>query len=348
MSIEEIIIDPELEGFLPDDKSFESLEAEIVADGQIHEPLVAWQHHGILIDGHRRLRVYRAHADSLPEPEIVEKHIPGELREVKEWMILHQLSRRNITPQQASWLRGTLYEERKKDREQNIVSGATATENAKTTEDSPNRQNGGSGKSTAALVAEETGVSPRTVERDSAYVQALKAIAAVNAKFADDVRTGLLRVPKKDIESIGKLHPCSMGPAILNIRQGRKWHENGKAEAKPPATEPETPAMLDALNRPVPTQLREVFEAREKFKAILNQIKKAKADAKVLADTPGGARIQFSPLVTDFDNARRHVRFAMPHTTCPYCKMRKKECDACKGTGWVTESIYDNAPRETK
>jgi hypothetical protein len=41
-------------------------------------------------------------------------------------------------------------------------------------------------------------------------------------------------------------------------------------------------------------------------------------------------------------NAVADIRLGQPYAACPYCKGAK--CAACKETGWVTKSVYANAP----
>ena len=50
----------------------------------------------------------------------------------------------------------------------------------------------------------------------------------------------------------------------------------------------------------------------------------------------------------DIDNVLATVKTSQPYEVCPYCKGNDLECIACKGAGWVTESTWDNAPRELK
>jgi len=78
------------------------LEASVLAEG-CRDALVVWQ--GILLDGHNRYEICTAH--SLPF-ETVEIDLPDREAAIT-WIINNQLGRRNLTPEQASYLRGKRY-----------------------------------------------------------------------------------------------------------------------------------------------------------------------------------------------------------------------------------------------
>lgn len=84
----------------PDELS--QLEANILRDG-IRDPLVVWkfeENKFILVDGHNRYEIAQKHGLKF---EVEEKEFEDE-DEVKEWMILHQFGRRNLSNYQRSVL----------------------------------------------------------------------------------------------------------------------------------------------------------------------------------------------------------------------------------------------------
>ena len=99
-------IDPELHVFMPEvsDKEREELRKSIVAEG-IREPLIVWEEKGILIDGHRRFDI----AKELKLAYKVRVLSFKNKAEVKAWMALNQLSRRNLTAAQVKFFRGKEY-----------------------------------------------------------------------------------------------------------------------------------------------------------------------------------------------------------------------------------------------
>jgi ParB-like chromosome segregation protein Spo0J len=168
--------------------------------------------------------------------------------------------------------------------------------------------------------AAQVGMSEPTADKAAAVVQEIDAAEAAGdpAKAAD------LR-HKLEHESVSAAHRAAYGQ---------------KAET---ATEPlpET----DAAGNPVPRRLADVFALRTRFEASLSLLRQVKADMKKLAELPGGREIRFNELTIDLDNARRHIRFAMPHGLCPYCKANGEPCEACKKSGWVTETVLAQAPK---
>ncbi len=111
----EITIDPEFETLIPalQPEEFSALESSILRDG-CTDPLIVWQNHGILIDGHNRKRI----CDKFSIPYNT-KELPFETRDlVKRWIIERQFGRRNLTPFQraelALQLKPLLAEEAKK------------------------------------------------------------------------------------------------------------------------------------------------------------------------------------------------------------------------------------------
>lgn len=106
-----------------------------------------------------------------------------------DYVIRRQLARRNVTPDEASYLRGLLHEQRKV-----AKGGNDKVEKGK----EPNRQSDGLAKSTAAVIASETGVSPKTVERDAAFARAVDKLDADGVlpkadALAGKAKTGLTR-----------------------------------------------------------------------------------------------------------------------------------------------------------
>lgn len=121
-------------------------------------PLVVWSHEGktILVDGHNRLSLWKEF-DGFGDFEFKTQELRfGNRDKVKEWIIKNQLGRRNLSPDDFKLLVGQLYNQRKKSvtnpegiggKSGKIVEGKNCTQ-----------------QTTAEQVAEETGVSPRTVK----------------------------------------------------------------------------------------------------------------------------------------------------------------------------------------
>ena len=99
--------DAEFSALIPPltDDERRQLEANILADG-CRDPLVVWQEESILLDGHNRYRICRKHRIAF---DVRRVRLPDKTA-AKLWVIRNQLGRRNLTPDQASYLRGLEYE----------------------------------------------------------------------------------------------------------------------------------------------------------------------------------------------------------------------------------------------
>lgn len=139
-----------------------------------------------------------------------------------------------FTPQQNSYLIGDAYSERKKGK-----GAPSGNKNAVNVEE---KQMGHNDPfvSTAEEVAAEFNVSVPTVKRNEKYKQALAVIGNVNGKAKADILSGSLKIDKKDVIEIGKLHESEIGACILNVKAGRKFHDDGK-EAEAVEEPPEKP-----------------------------------------------------------------------------------------------------------
>jgi hypothetical protein len=147
MTKREIIIDPELRDFLPavPDLTDQQLEQNLIATGGPTHKLVVWLETNKLVDGHRRKRL----SDKIGLPYDIEYKSFENKDAVKLWMLLHQLSRRNLMATQHNLLMATLHE---------LESKKLGTAAA------------------AKKVAGETGVCERTVYRSKDYKEALESL----------------------------------------------------------------------------------------------------------------------------------------------------------------------------
>ena len=149
----EIKIDPEFRRLIPPISEDEAmgLERSLLNEG-CRDPLVLWD--DTLLDGHNRLEICQKN-------EIKFKTICktfDDREQAKLWIISNQLSRRNLTPQQISDLRGKRYLIEKK-------------------EDHRPKEKGGQSdhlsEKTATKLAKEYGVSERTIRRDAKFAEAV-------------------------------------------------------------------------------------------------------------------------------------------------------------------------------
>lgn len=278
----------------------EQLRANLKADGCL-DAIKVWG--GIVVDGMTRYQL--CHEEKIPF--LVEQMQFADNDAARDWIIKHQLGRRNLTESQASELRGRLYQERKKPRGD---SERTDAKNQKTPGISPKRHNVALGD-TAAEVAQETGVNRRTVQRDAKYVEALDSVPEPIQEAARDDK-----LSKKEVQRIAGQ------PAFVQevIAESIKAGEEPK-EAVKKATEKKDESR-EAWNKELESYCRRIMS--------------------VLDDCPRGAWIDDSTrniLQGHLKSAAATVRlYKCPHD-CHKCG--GKGCKLCRQTGWMTKRSYE-------
>ena len=161
-------------------EEFEKLEASILSEG-IRDPLVVWQ--GILLDGYHRYKIAQEHG---LEYKTVEVELPDR-DAAKEWILVNQLGRRNLTEQEASYYRGKLYESRK------LNHGG----------DRKSTGNNFPLKNTADTIGDEYGVTGRTVKNDAQFSKAVDKVAIeIGEEAKQAILLGKAGVPKERVEQL--------------------------------------------------------------------------------------------------------------------------------------------------
>jgi hypothetical protein len=163
-------IDPEFRDLLPPltADEYRRLSAKIELETRAELVVAVVQGERFLVDGHNTLRVCQ------------EKGLRYTVREVKlptrelaiEWIVNNQLARRNLTDDARAYFIGRKYLERKK------AEGRPAGGAEKLGNTCPVPGN------TAEAVAEEQGVSPRTVKNDATFAAAVDAAAEAHGPEA--------------------------------------------------------------------------------------------------------------------------------------------------------------------
>ncbi|OZI05766.1 hypothetical protein BWI93_22920 [Siphonobacter sp. BAB-5385] len=192
----QITVLPELKDLIPPLTADEShqLEQNITKHG-IKDPLTIWETTAatagiseqptpvfILIDGHNRYAIaQRYHLDF----RINLVHFTS-LAEVKDYMIDYQLGRRNLSPEQASYLRGLRYLQQK-----NARGGNQFAEN----------------ENVSAALGKEYGVSSRTIKRDGDFAAGLEKLTP---DLKNAVLTGKQKLPKASINAVAKAAPTHL------------------------------------------------------------------------------------------------------------------------------------------
>ena len=152
-------VDAEFKALIPplSTEEYDQLEANILAEG-CRDALVVWN--SLLLDGHNRFAICQKH--DLPFATTALEF--ADRQSAFNWIINNQLGRRNLHPDQASYLRGKRY-----NAEKQAQGGTGANQHVQSS------QNDNSAK-THERLAEEYKVSPATITRDGNYAAAVDTL----------------------------------------------------------------------------------------------------------------------------------------------------------------------------
>lgn len=218
-------IDPEFRDKIPalTEAEFEQLRENILADGEVYEPIVTWN--DTIIDGHHRWRVICENWEKLKDKFRTKPMDFADKWEAFEWMYKKQLGRRNLTDEQKTVLIGQAAIARMK--------GVSRNEKGRF---SPCGQNGATGKErTRDIIAKELGVGARTVDRAVQFAKGIDTLRQTNAEAAEAVLKGNSGVTKAEISEL----PSKTATEIQKIAQDIITGEVKKQKAKPAPRTPE-------------------------------------------------------------------------------------------------------------
>lgn len=193
MPTPELHISKRLRAILPplSDDEKAQLRANILRDGEIHDPIMYW-HDGkrnVVVDGMHRFDIARGEGLSY-SAKLVEAGKTYEDAEL--WMLDRQLGRRNLlSPQGIRKIRGELYNRLKR------TDGGHGDQRSGCQIDTPIQ-------SAAAQVSEKAGVSESTVKRDGARIAALEKCSTAIQK---GINSGKIQASDEQIKALSKATP---------------------------------------------------------------------------------------------------------------------------------------------
>ncbi len=184
-----IVIRPELKDLIPQlfSEELTQLEENILREG-VRDPLILWpvDDKYVLIDGHNRFAICVKHNLQFPFKKIAF----NDEEEVKAWMILTQLGRRNLSPEAQSYFRGLQY--------RNEKGRARLV-------DSVGAQNGPRPEGrTAERLAEQHNVSKNTIKRDNDFSVGLEIVAESNPAIKNEILQGKSKIKMSDVQEVGR------------------------------------------------------------------------------------------------------------------------------------------------
>lgn len=224
---QQITILDELRDLIPplQEEEYNQLEKNILAEG-CREALLIWQTVAnvldtnstqtsavyILVDGHNRYGICLKHNLNF------KIHLISfdSLKDVRDYMIDNQLGRRNLIPEQASYLRGLRYNTEKQEKGkyvrndhkgQNVpydLVDSKAVDSGEDIEETHKGQNvlyGSMSKkeSTSARLSKQYNVSEKTIKRDAEFAEGLNLLSP---ELKKNILSGHIKAKKSDIQQL--------------------------------------------------------------------------------------------------------------------------------------------------
>lgn len=158
--------------------------------------------------------------------------------------------------------------------------------------------------------------------------------------------TGVPRSTAVETKDGRKMETAKIGSAMKEKAEAKKVDPLPAREVK--AAEPSA--------KPVPmVESPTLPRGTETFDGMLNLLTNLTKSVHLVAGDgvdmdplPGGFWLaqNLQKVEADLRNLRNTIRFCRPYQVCPHCQ--GKQCSACKGQGWVTEQIWEAAPKDLK
>ena len=195
----ELKIDPEFAEKIPmlTPEEYEQLEANILEDGLVINPLIVWN--GVIVDGHNRYRVLQNHPEI---PFQVHRKEFADRYEAVAWICKNQLGRRNLTPTQRKYLIGKQYEAEK--------SREAFHGNQYTSGEGDSEVGGGqnvrhqNGEKTSERIARESGTNERYVRRAEEFAKGIDAADEAVPGIRQMIFAGNINPPDKDVAAVAR------------------------------------------------------------------------------------------------------------------------------------------------
>lgn len=125
----------------------------------------------------------------------------------------------------------------------------------------------------------------------------------------------------------------------------KKGSKRAKANAEENGTAEEPEALADAEGHKVPEQAEEAFRADKEIRAWCRKVDELIREAGEFIKGPGGRLMSFETVKQQMQSAKGNVWANRPTHVCPYCQGADKKCKCCKGQGWTSKTIWQQAPK---
>lgn len=247
MDFMDLKIDPEFAEKIPPltPEEFEQLEANILAEGTVLNPLIVWN--GVIVDGHNRYKIIQAHPEisfTTHEKQFADRY------EAIIWICRNQLGRRNLTDEQKKYLIGKQYEAEKAARGENS-RGQPRDKTGKFHRNVQNEHYGSQAPSTTReKVAKENNVTGSFVHRADQFTRGLDAADAIIPGIRNEILSGTLKVPEKSVTAIARAAPDERPLLAEDLRKPRPSPKRKKPEPAEAPVQSEDIEVASDTDRP--------------------------------------------------------------------------------------------------
>lgn len=273
-----ILILPELAAYIPPllSDEYKQLEENIIQNG-CREALLVWETTGehiqdlgttatayILIDGHNRYAICQKHHIDF---KVHLMNFPS-LEQVKFFMIDNQLGRRNLAPEQVSYLRGLRYLREKQDKgkySRDDQKGQNDLYELEVTKGNDFEVEREGHQTTANRLGKQFNVSEKTIKRDAAYAQGLERL---DPAFKQDILSSKVKIDKALIQQLGKFD--NLSEPILNLKKLEEVIQQAQEKAQSSTTVQQS--KKNVLKVQLKQQLQKLVVQLDEKKVNLNQV----------------------------------------------------------------------------
>lgn len=222
--IKELIIDSEFESVcspLTDDE-FTQLEENILSDGEVTDPLVVWNN--ILIDGHHRRQIILKHPEL---PFTIRDVVFNNRYDAIVWICKNQAGRRNLAPDQVTYLLGKRYAAEK--HTNGATDGFRGNRYVLVVDQNDQLLKP---ESTCARIAKEYGLGEATVRRAEQFSNGVDAAEAACPGVKQELLSGSLKTTRKEVSSLSKLPAEKVAERISEYRKAQEELEEKKRKIR--------------------------------------------------------------------------------------------------------------------
>ena len=206
--MQNLVIDAEFRDLLPrlDKETYALLEENIIQNG-CRDSIVIWG--DIIVDGNNRFAICSEH--DIPFNTISKEFVSRE--DALIWIISTQVSRRNLTPIQLSFFRGTHYRADRK-----VVGNRSG--NNQFSEECGQNDHIPNALSTSSRLGQQYRVSPKTIRRDARVAETIAAIGEISQEAKRMILSGDVSVDKKFLERLSSASKEDIAELAEKIEDG--------------------------------------------------------------------------------------------------------------------------------